>query len=84
MNITYLELPTKDLHTQWEYYSNVLELPVQMTDTSLEVVAGAYGNSFHTSRPLISMVRIILHSIFLKINFMRQRNGYSAEFHSCR
>ena len=40
MNITYLELPTKDLHAQWEYYSSVLELPVQMTDTSLEVKAG--------------------------------------------
>jgi len=40
MNITYLELPTKDLHAQWEYYSSVLELPVRITDTSLEVKAG--------------------------------------------
>jgi len=40
MNITYLELPTKDLHSQWEYYSGVLELPVQMTETSLEVQVG--------------------------------------------
>jgi hypothetical protein len=39
MNITYLELPAKDLHAQWEYYSNVLELPVRMSDTSLEVKA---------------------------------------------
>jgi len=39
MNITYLELPTKDLHTQWEYYSSVLELPVRISETSLEVVA---------------------------------------------
>jgi len=40
MNITYLELPTKDLHVQWEYYSSVLELPVRMFETSLEVTAG--------------------------------------------
>lgn len=40
MNITYLELPAKDLHTQWEYYSSVLELPVRMFEVSLEVMVG--------------------------------------------
>jgi hypothetical protein len=40
MNITYLELPTKNLHAQWEYYSSVLELPVRMSDTNLEIKAG--------------------------------------------
>jgi len=40
MNITYLELPTKDLHAQWEYYSSVLELPVRMFEASLEVMVG--------------------------------------------
>jgi hypothetical protein len=40
MNITYLELPAKDLHAQWEYYSSVLELPVRMFEASLEVVVG--------------------------------------------
>jgi len=40
MNITYLELPAKDLHAQWEYYSSVLELPVRMFESSLEVMAG--------------------------------------------
>ena len=41
MNITYLELPTKDLHPQWEYYSSVLELPVRMFESNLEVMVGA-------------------------------------------
>jgi len=40
MNISYLELPTKDLHVQWEYYSSVLELPVRMFETSLEIMVG--------------------------------------------
>ena len=40
MDITYLELPTKDLHIQWEYYSSVLELPVRMFEVGLEVMAG--------------------------------------------
>lgn len=40
MNITYLELPTKDLQAQQDFYSNVLELPVNLSAGKLEVQAG--------------------------------------------
>ncbi|MBK9924117.1 MAG: hypothetical protein IPP66_02395 [Anaerolineales bacterium] len=41
MDITYLELPTKDLHAQKEYYSNVLGLPVELSTERLEVKVGS-------------------------------------------
>jgi hypothetical protein len=40
VNITYLELPTKDLIAQRDFYSQVLELPVQLSAEKLEVKAG--------------------------------------------
>ena len=40
MNITYLELPTKDLIAQRNFYSHVLELPVHVSDKRVEVQAG--------------------------------------------
>lgn len=41
MKITTLELPTKDLQAQLNFYANVLELPVQLSAEKLEVQAGA-------------------------------------------
>lgn len=41
MNITFLELSTKDLIAQRDYYSQVLELPVKLSADKLEVQAGA-------------------------------------------
>ena len=40
MNITYLELPTKDLIAQRDFYSQVLELPVNLSAEKLDVQAG--------------------------------------------
>jgi len=40
MKVTYLELPTKDLIAQRDYYSQVLELPVVLSADRLEVQAG--------------------------------------------
>ncbi len=40
MNITGLELPTRDLQAQKDYYGNVLELPTKLTSSGLEVKAG--------------------------------------------
>ena len=40
MNITYLELPTKDLIAQRDFYSQVLELLVNLSATRLEVRVG--------------------------------------------
>lgn len=40
MNITYLELPAKDLQAQRDFYSNMLELPVNLFAKKLEVQAG--------------------------------------------
>ena len=40
MNITYLEIPTKDLIAQRDYYSQALELPVNLFAEKLEVQAG--------------------------------------------
>jgi hypothetical protein len=40
MNITYLELSTKDIHAQKEYYSNVLWLPVKASAVELRVQVG--------------------------------------------
>ncbi len=51
MDITYLELSTKDLHIQWEYYSSVLELPVRMFESSLEVMVGTSTLLFTKADP---------------------------------
>ena len=40
MNITYLELLTRDLKVQRDFYSGVLELPVNLSAGKLEVQAG--------------------------------------------
>jgi hypothetical protein len=40
MNITYLELPARDLMTQRDFYSQVLELPVELSADRLELKAG--------------------------------------------
>ena len=40
MNITYIELPARDLVAQREFYSQVLELPVELSAKRLEVQAG--------------------------------------------
>jgi len=40
MKITYLELPTKDLIAQRDYYSQVLELPVTLSADKLKVQVG--------------------------------------------
>jgi catechol 2,3-dioxygenase-like lactoylglutathione lyase family enzyme len=41
MNITRLELLTTDLEAQHDFYADVLELPVSLTASALEVGAGA-------------------------------------------
>ena len=41
MYITHLELATKDLHAQKEFYAKILELPVELSANRLEVKAGA-------------------------------------------
>jgi len=40
MNIKYLELPAKDLIAQRDFYSQVLGLPVHLSDAKLEVQTG--------------------------------------------
>lgn len=40
MHITYLELPTRDLIAQGDFYSQALELPVHLSAEKLEVQAG--------------------------------------------
>jgi catechol 2,3-dioxygenase-like lactoylglutathione lyase family enzyme len=40
MNITYLELSAKDLTAQSDFYANILELPVLLDSSTLEVKAG--------------------------------------------
>ena len=51
MNITYLELPTRDLQFQMDYYSNVLGLPVMMSPVGLEVRAGKTDILFVRASP---------------------------------
>jgi hypothetical protein len=41
MNITWLELQTRDLQAQREYYANVLELPAELSADQLIVQAGS-------------------------------------------
>ena len=40
MNITYLELVTKDLQIQKDFYSKTLELPLKVSDAKLEMQVG--------------------------------------------
>lgn len=40
MNITYLELSSKDLKAQRDFYANILELPVNLDSSTLEVKVG--------------------------------------------
>jgi catechol 2,3-dioxygenase-like lactoylglutathione lyase family enzyme len=40
MNITYLELSTRDLQAQKDFYFNALELPVKLSAERLEIQAG--------------------------------------------
>ncbi len=40
MNIMKLELLTADLWAQKDFYANILELPVKLTSSGLEVKAG--------------------------------------------
>jgi len=51
MNITYLELPTKDLIAQRNFYSHVLELPVHLSDERVEVQAGETDLIFMQADP---------------------------------
>lgn len=51
MNITYLELSAKDLQAQAKYYASVLELPVNLFATKLEVTAGATTLVFKQAQP---------------------------------
>ena len=51
MNITYLELPTKDLIAQRNFYSHVLELPVHVSDERVEVQAGETDLIFMQADP---------------------------------
>jgi hypothetical protein len=46
MNITYLELMTKDLQVQRDYYSNILELPASISENKLVVKAGKTDLAF--------------------------------------
>ena len=51
MNITRLELQTADLQAQKEFYANVLELPVTLTSSGLEVKAGETDILFTQAPP---------------------------------
>jgi len=51
MNITYLELATRDLQTQRDFYSVVLELPVNLSSNTLEVTAGTTNLVFMQAQP---------------------------------
>lgn len=51
MNITYLELTTKDLQIQKDFYSKTLELPVTSSNAALEVQAGATILVFTQAQP---------------------------------
>lgn len=51
MNITYLELPTKDLQVQRDFYANVLGLPVELHSNTLKVQAGITTLVFTQAKP---------------------------------
>jgi len=51
MNVIYLELLTTNLQAQRDFYSDVLELPVKLSDTRLEVKAGKTDLIFTRAQP---------------------------------
>ncbi|HET9912997.1 MAG TPA: hypothetical protein VFQ13_13965 [Anaerolineales bacterium] len=51
MNITRLELPTRDLKVQRDFYANILELPVKLTTSGLEAKAGKTDILFTQAAP---------------------------------
>jgi catechol-2,3-dioxygenase len=51
MVITGLELLTLDLHAQKDFYANILELPVELTSSGLEVKAGETDVLFTQAPP---------------------------------
>jgi len=51
MNITRLELLTADLQAQKDFYLNVLELPVKISEAGLEVKAGNTEILFTQAQP---------------------------------
>jgi len=51
MNVMYLELLTTNLQAQKDFYSDVLELPVKLSDTRLEVKAGNTDLIFTQTQP---------------------------------
>ena len=51
MKITYLELPTKDLHAQRDFYAKVLELPAELNSSGLVVRAGNTDILFTQAAP---------------------------------
>ena len=51
MNITSLELQTRDVETQRNFYAEVLELPVNLTSSGLEVKAGQTELLFTQAAP---------------------------------
>jgi catechol 2,3-dioxygenase-like lactoylglutathione lyase family enzyme len=51
MNIIYLELPTRDLIAQRDFYSRALDLPVELYAEKLEVKAGKATLAFTQAQP---------------------------------
>lgn len=51
MNITRLELLSADLQVQYDFYANILELPVELTSFGLEVNAGETDILFTQAPP---------------------------------
>jgi catechol 2,3-dioxygenase-like lactoylglutathione lyase family enzyme len=51
MNITYLELQTRDLQAEADYYFDVLELPVNLSTVKLEVQVGTTSLIFKQAQP---------------------------------
>jgi len=51
MNITGLELPTRDLQAQRNFYANILQLPAKLTSLGLEVKAGKTNIVFTQASP---------------------------------
>lgn len=51
MHIQYLELSTHDLYSQQNFYSGVLELPVELSPNQLKVQAGTTSLIFNQASP---------------------------------
>ena len=51
MKITYLELPTKDLNSQRNYYANVLGLSISETAVELKIQVGETELAFTQAAP---------------------------------